>query len=217
MASVNLRHRARALLGAPSRRGLALAATVLTLGLSAGAAGSVTLAAAARDAASADLALRTAAVRGAMDTTFQRYADTMHDLVAAATIRPALTARIAGDRLAGAQQVLVLGADFTVLAHHAADGTAPPPGPRSAPPPPPLARALELARATGRIVATPAHVLGVDQTPPETAPSARWPLGRPAAPDLRGGSTWNWLGAPGRSWSAPARRRPAPASPWSPR
>src|SRR4051794_41905498 len=72
-----------------SRRGVALAAAVLTLGLATGAAASTSLALAEQDATSAALALRTASVRSAIDTTFQRYADTIHDLVAAAATQPA--------------------------------------------------------------------------------------------------------------------------------
>jgi signal transduction histidine kinase len=160
-----------------ARRGVALAAAVLTLGLSAGAAASATLTMAGRDASAAEFELRAAHARHALDTTFQRYADTMHALVAAAAVRPDLTASIAGDRLPGAQQVLVVGADYAVLAHHSAAG-APPPAARLVPAPP-LARALELSRASGRIVATPAHVLMPDMTLP---PAHRQPAFELAAP-----------------------------------
>ena len=90
--SVDIRKR----IGASGRRGAALAAAVLTLGVATGGAASVSLALAEQDATSAELALRTAAVRGALDTTFQRYADTMHDLVAAS---PAAVSHIVGERL----------------------------------------------------------------------------------------------------------------------
>jgi signal transduction histidine kinase len=153
----------RKVVGAPGRRGVALAAAVLTLGLSSGVAISAGLAAAERDAASASLELRTAGVRNALDNTFQRYADTLHDLVAAASVQPApqLVQAIVGERLAGAHQVSVIGADYTVLAQHSVDGTTPAP-PARLTPGRELARALEISRSAGRLVTSPAHVLPTD-------------------------------------------------------
>jgi signal transduction histidine kinase len=158
-----------------SRRGVALAAIALTLAMSTGAAASATVAAARRDAGSAALALRTAGVRGALDTTFQRYADTMHDLVALAGAglptsagTAPLDAAIAGivdDRLPGAHQVLVIGPDQAVLATRAVDGSTPAPT-AALTGEPELARALDLARSSGRLVATPAHVLPTDRDLP---------------------------------------------------
>ena len=153
-------------LGSPSRRGTALAATVLTLGLGTGAAAAAGLASAAQDASSAALALRTASVRGALDTTFQRYADTMHDLVAAAATQPTASlgptvSRIAGQRLPGAHQIVVVGAGRDVRAQHTVDGSTPPPRTTLAAEPE-LARGLDLARTSGRLVASPAHVLPAD-------------------------------------------------------
>jgi signal transduction histidine kinase len=153
-----------------SRRGVALAAAVLTVGLTAGAAVSTSLALAERDASTAGLALRTASVRSAVDTSFQRYADTMHDLVAAAATQPAGTlaptvARLVGDRLDGAHQVLVVTADRRITAQHALDGSTPPAaGTLSAEPE--LDRALTTARDFGRLVASPAHVLPADKDLP---------------------------------------------------
>ena len=69
------------------RRGTALAGAVLALGLATGAAASATLAHAEREAASARLAQHTQGVRGALDATIARYADTMHDVVAVAAGR----------------------------------------------------------------------------------------------------------------------------------
>jgi signal transduction histidine kinase len=149
-----------------SRRGVALAATVLTLGLGTGTAAAGGLAAAAGDASSAALQLRTASVRNALDTTFQRYADTMHDLVAAAATQPTASlaptvTRIAGARLPGAHQILVAGPDGTVRAQHTADGSTPP-ARTTLTAEPELARGLDLARQTGRLTASPAHVLPAD-------------------------------------------------------
>jgi signal transduction histidine kinase len=157
-------------LGSPSRRSAAIAATVLTLGLGTGAAAAAGLASAARDASSAALALRTASVRGALDTTFQRYADTMHDLVAAAATQPTASlsptvSRIAGQRLPGAHQILVVGADRTVRAQHTVDGSTPPARTTLAAEPE-LARGLDLARDSGRLIASPAHVLPTDSSLP---------------------------------------------------
>ena len=156
----------RKVAGSPGRRGVALAATVLTLGLGTGAAAAGGLAATARDAGTAALALRTASVRGALDTTFQRYADTMHDLVAAAATQPTTSlaptvARIAGERLPGAHQIVVVGADRTVRAQHTVDGSTPP-ARTVLSAEPELARGLEVARDSGRLIASPAHVLPAD-------------------------------------------------------
>jgi signal transduction histidine kinase len=153
-------------LGAVSRRGIALAAAVLTLGLGTGAAASTTLTLAERDATSAALALRTASVRAALDTTFQRYADTMHDLVAFAASRPgpaldAALAGVVGDRLPGAHQVQVVAPDMSVRAARSVDGTTPAPVAVLSPAPE-LARAMGVARVSGRLVASPAHVLPTD-------------------------------------------------------
>jgi signal transduction histidine kinase len=156
----------RKVLGAPGRCGIAVAATVLTLGLATGAAASTTLAVSGHDAATADLALRTAGVRSALDTTFQRYADTMHDLVAFAAGRPgtaldAALAGVVGDRLPGAHQVQVVAPDMSVRAARTVDGSTP--GPVAAlDPEPELARAMGVARISGRLVASPAHVLPTD-------------------------------------------------------
>jgi signal transduction histidine kinase len=155
-------------LGAVSRRGAALAAAVLTLGVATGATASASLAMAREDAASAGLDLRTATVRAALDTTFLRYADTMHDLVAAAISAPATVTdlsdtvtRIAGERLPGACQVLVVGPDRKIIASRPVDGSTPAPA-AVLDPEPELARAMELARISGRLVASPAHVLPAD-------------------------------------------------------
>src|SRR5687767_11033937 len=114
------------------RTGMALTAVVLTLGLGSGAAASAAVARAERDIGSAELTRRTETVRTALDRTLQRYADTIHDLAAVAAVTaPArlgpVVAGIAGTRLPGAHRVLVLDAGHTVLAQHAADGSAPPP------------------------------------------------------------------------------------------
>jgi signal transduction histidine kinase len=177
-ASVDIRK----VLGAPGRRGVAVAAAVLTLGLTGGAATSTSLALAQEDAASAGLAVRTASVRSALDTTFQRYADTMHDVVAALAVSPvpgrAAVDAIVGDRLPGAQQVLVVGVDHTVLVQHRVDPSTPP-APAVLMPGPDLARAMDLSRASGRIVASPAHVLPADLSLP---PAHRQPAFEMAAP-----------------------------------
>lgn len=176
------------ILGSPRRRGVALAATVLTLGLGTGAATAGALAGAAQDASAAALALRTASVRGALDTTFQRYADTMHSLAATAATQPtaalaAALSRSPGTRLPGAHQLMVIGADRTVRAQHTADGSTPPPrtaltaGPE-------LARGLELARDSGRLIATAAHVLPADTALP---PADRQPAFEFIAPVHDGG------------------------------
>ncbi|AGZ40602.1 ATP-binding protein [Actinoplanes friuliensis] len=149
-----------------SRRGAALAGAVLALGLGTGATAATSLALAEQDASTAALALRTASVRGALDTTFQRYADTMHSLVAAAATEPAArlspaVARLTGDTLPGAHQVVVVDANRTVLAQHTVDGSNPPPR-TTLNPEPSLARGLDLARESGRLVASPAHVLPAD-------------------------------------------------------
>jgi signal transduction histidine kinase len=151
-----------------TRRAAALAVAVLALGLATGATASAGLALAGRDAASAVAAQRSATVRSAVHTTFQRYADTIADLTAAATggagALDTVLARVTAERLPGAHQVLFLGPARTVLVTHTVDGTAP-----GAPAvDPALARALDLSRDSGRAVATPAHVLPVDAgLPPE--------------------------------------------------
>jgi signal transduction histidine kinase len=166
-------------LRAVSRRGAALAAAVLALGLATGAAASAGLALAGRSAASAATAQRTATVRSAVHTTFQRYADTITDLAAAGTGGAAaldpLLARVTAERLPGAHQVLFVGPAHTILMAHTIDGSAP------AMPEigPALARALELSRASGRTVATPAHVLPVDAGLP---PAHRQPAFELVAP-----------------------------------
>src|SRR4051812_2404268 len=100
-------------LRAVSRRGVALAAAALALGVATGATASAGLALAGHDAASAGTAQRTATVRSALHTTFQRYADTIADLAgAAAAGAPALDpvlARMTAERLPGAHQVLFIG------------------------------------------------------------------------------------------------------------
>ena len=156
----------RKVIGSPSRRSVALAATVMTLGLGTGAATAGALALAARDASTAALALRTASVRGALDTTFQRYADTMRHLATAAATQPAAAlaptmSSLAGERLPGAHQIVVIGADRTVRARHTADGSTPPARTTLAAGPE-LARGLELARDSGRLVTTATHVLPAD-------------------------------------------------------
>lgn len=170
-----------------SRRGLALAAAVLTLGVTTGATAATGLALAERDASSAALALRTAGVRSALDTTFQRYADTMHDLVAAAATQPGATlaptvARLVGDRLAGAHQVLVVTAEHTITAQHALDGSTPPAaGTLTAEPE--LDRAMTLARDLGRLVAGRAHVLPADATLPPAHRQLAFELAQPVHTD----------------------------------
>jgi signal transduction histidine kinase len=170
-------------LGPVSRRGVALAAAALTLGLATGAAASTTLTLAERDATSAVLALRTASVRGAVGTTFQRYADTMHDLVAIAASQPgaavdAALAGVVGDRLPGAHQVQIVAPDMSVRAARVVDGTTPAPVAVLAPAAE-LARAMDLARVSGRLVASPAHVLPADADLP---PAHRQPAFELAAP-----------------------------------
>ena len=184
----------RKVIGAPGRRGAALAATVLTLGLGTGAVAAVGLATAAQDGRTAALQLRTASVRGALDTTFQRYADTRHDLVAAAETQPAAllaptVARIAGQRLPGAQQIIVVGADRrTVRAQHTADGSTPPELTMLAAEPE-LARGLDLARDTGRLTASAAHGLPADAGLP---PAYRRPAFQLIAP-VRDGEFLGWV------------------------
>jgi signal transduction histidine kinase len=173
----------RRLTARPSRRGAALAAAVLVLGLSTGAGTAAALSFAERDAASAALALRTAGVRTALDTTFQRYADTMHDLVAAAATQPADTvattvARIVGQRLPGAHQVLVVAPDNTVTTQYGVDGSTPPQAAKLTAEPE-LVRAMGLARLSGRLVASSAHVLPGDLDLP---PAYRQPAFVLAAP-----------------------------------
>ncbi|GIE46824.1 hypothetical protein Ani05nite_03580 [Amorphoplanes nipponensis] len=182
----------RKVLGSPGRRGVALAATVLTLGLGTGAGAAAGLTAAAGDAGTAALALRTASVRGALDTTFQRYADTMQDLAAAAA-RPAAAlaptlSRVAAAHLPGAHQIIVVGADRTVRARQTLDGSIPA-GPPALAAGPELARGLELARQSGRLVAGPAHVLPADRGLP---PAHRQPAFEFVAP-VHDGEFLGWV------------------------
>ncbi|GAA3351600.1 hypothetical protein GCM10020358_81900 [Amorphoplanes nipponensis] len=156
----------RKVLGSPGRRGVALAATVLTLGLGTGAGAAAGLTAAAGDAGTAALALRTASVRGALDTTFQRTPTRCR------TSRPPPPGppppwprpcpRVAAAHLPGAHQIIVVGADRTVRARQTLDGSIPA-GPPALAAGPELARGLELARQSGRLVAGPAHVLPADR------------------------------------------------------
>lgn len=183
----------RKVIGAPRRRGVALAATALTLGLGAGATTAGALAVAARDASTAALALRTASVRAALDTTFQRYADTMHHLAGTAATQPTATlapalARLAGQHLPGAHQIVVIDADRTVRARHTADGSTPPAHPTLAAGPE-LRRGLELARDSGRLVTTAAHVLPADAALP---PAHRQPAFEFVAP-VRDGAGPGWV------------------------
>jgi signal transduction histidine kinase len=170
-------------LGTVSRRGIAIAASVLALGLGCGAAATAGLAAAGHAAAEDALQLRTAHVRNALDATFQRYADTVHDLSAAAAAEPsaslgATVGRIAAERLPGEQQVLVLSSDRTVVAARAVDGSMP-----VLQPEPELTRALDLARTTGRLIATPAHVLPADAALPPAHRPAGFELVAPVHDD----------------------------------
>ena len=163
-----------------SRRGVGLAAAVLALGLTGGAAATTSLALAADDASSAALALRTAGVRSALDTTFQRYADTMHDLAAVAGTPARAELAASAGRLDGAHQVLVIGAGGTVLARHAVDGSTPAASATLAPEPE-LARAMELAQRTGRLVTSAAHTLPADTDLPVAHRQAGFELAAPAA------------------------------------
>ncbi|MFI5492308.1 ATP-binding protein [Actinoplanes sp. NPDC051859] len=160
-------------------RGTALAAAALALGLGGGVAATAGIASAERDTTTAALTLRSAGVRTALNTTFQRYADTMHDIAAAAATRPATlsptVASITGSRLAGAHQVVVTDADGKVLAQHTVDGSTPPPR-TTLDPEPQLAETMRHARENGRLVAGPVHVLPADRELPAG--------GRPAAFDL---------------------------------
>jgi signal transduction histidine kinase len=177
-----------------SRRGVATAVAVGLLTLSTGVGAAVTLSAAESDAATAALELRTASVRSALDTTFQRYADTMHDLVAAAATQPAgsLTATVtllAGGRLPGAHQVLVVSADSTVTVEYTADGSTPLPMTRLIAEPE-VIRTMGLARLSGRLVASPAHVLPRDLDLP---PAHRQPAFVLAAPVHTGTDFRGWV------------------------
>jgi signal transduction histidine kinase len=180
-------------LGGLSRRGIALAAVVLTLGVGAGAAASASLASAERDATSAELALRTASVRDALDTTFARYADTLHHLVALTRTQPPATlaasvAGIADERLPGAHQVLIVAADRAVLAQQTVDGSTPLRLTAVAAEPE-LDRALDLSRTSGRLVASNAHVLPADLDLPPAHRQLAFEL---AAPVLAG-SFLGWV------------------------
>ncbi|MFI7598040.1 ATP-binding protein [Actinoplanes sp. NPDC049681] len=155
---------------AVGRRGVALAAATLVLGLGTGAAAASGLAAAEEDAATAAFTTRTTSVRGALDATFQRYADTLRTLVATAATPPAaglspVVSRVVGERLPGAHQVVVADAAGTILAQHTVDGSTPPPR-TTLNAGPDLAGALALARDHGRLVAGPAHVLPADRALP---------------------------------------------------
>jgi signal transduction histidine kinase len=170
-----------------SRRGVALAAAVLTLGLATGAAASTSLALAEQDAISAALELRTASVRSALDKTFQRYADTMHDLVAAAATQPGpalspTVARLVGERLDGAHGVLVVTADHKITAQHAVDGSTPP-ATATFRPEPELAGAMALSHDLGRLVAGPAHVLPADRNLPPAHRQLAFELAEPVHTD----------------------------------
>src|SRR6185437_14946674 len=90
-------------------------------------------------------------------------ADTMHDIamVASTPALPDTVARIAGERLPGAHQVLVVGADRRILAEHAADGSTPGTA-ATLDAEPELSRAMALATQHGRLVASDAHVLPAD-------------------------------------------------------
>ncbi|WP_030439185.1 sensor histidine kinase [Actinoplanes subtropicus] len=146
-----------------SRRAVGLAAAVLALGLAGGAAATTGLALAADDAGAAELTLRAANVRSALGSALFRYADTLHDIatVASTPALPDTVARIAGERLPGAHQVLVIGADRRILAEHAADGSTPATA-TTLVPEPELSRAMTLAGQHGRLVASAAHVLPAD-------------------------------------------------------
>jgi signal transduction histidine kinase len=178
-------------LGVPrSRRAIGLAAATLTLGLTCGSAATIGLAQAADDARSAGLALHTAGVRGALGSALQRYEDTMHDLAAVATTPalPRTVRRITGERLPGAHDVLVAGADLRVLALHAADGSTPPRATLLTPEPE-LARAMAVAEQHGRPVASTAHVLPADAgLPPEQRPA-----GFELAAPVRDGTFRGWV------------------------
>ncbi|WP_306215575.1 sensor histidine kinase, partial [Actinoplanes sp. RD1] len=110
-----------------------------------------------------------------LDTTTQRYADTLHDAAVTAAAGGAVAtavSRITADRLPGAHQIVVVSPTGAILAEHTLDGSTPPPRTVLAPPPP-LARALEIARTTGRPAAGPAHVLPADlDLPPARRQSA---------------------------------------------
>ncbi len=146
---------------------MAVAAAVLVTGLGTGAVAATGLSAAADDAASAELALRSARVRAALDTTFQQYADTLHDVAAAAassspaTALDSLVSQIGTGRLEGAHQVVVVSPTYTVLAQRTLDGSTPP-ARTELRPSPALTRGLDLARESGRLIASPAHVLPAD-------------------------------------------------------
>ena len=145
------------------RRAIGLAAAVLALGLTGGAAATTGLALAADDAGTAELTLRTANVRSALGSALFRYADTLHDIsaVASTPALPDAVARIAGERLPGAHQLLVVAADRRILAEHTADGSTPPTA-VTLTPEPELSRAMTLATQHGRLVAGAAHVLPAD-------------------------------------------------------
>jgi signal transduction histidine kinase len=174
-----------------SRRTVGLAAAVLVLGLTGGGAAAAGLATAADDASSEALALRTATVRTALDTTFQRYTDTVHDLVAVAGTSPSAglsttVDRLVGERLVGAHQVLIVRADRTVVARHSVDSSTPP-ATTVLHPVPELARAMELAERSGRPVAGPAHVLPADADLPPERRQAAFDLAAPVhGPAFRG-------------------------------
>ncbi|MGX6607071.1 ATP-binding protein [Micromonosporaceae bacterium Da 78-11] len=174
------------------RPGVGLAAAVLALGLTGGAAATTSLAMAADDASSAELALRTAGVRSALDTTFQRYADTLHDLAAVAptTARADLVGtldRVVGARLDGAHQILIIGADHSILATRSLDGsTLVPTAPAVEPE---LARAMELAERNGRVIVSPMHLLPADADLPATERRSGFDLAAP----VRDGEFRGWV------------------------
>ncbi|MCA2218509.1 sensor histidine kinase [Jidongwangia harbinensis] len=165
----------------PGRRGAALALAVLMLGLTAGGVATGGVALAEDRAQAADLARRSGAVHAALTTTMQRYADTMHDLAARTATGPdpaTAVAAVAADRLPGAYQLLIIGADRAVHHRRVLDGTTPPDQPRLRPGPD-LLRALDQARASGRLVAGPPHLLLADLPLP---PARRQPAFELAAP-----------------------------------
>ncbi|OJF13689.1 hypothetical protein BG844_13900 [Couchioplanes caeruleus subsp. caeruleus] len=191
-------------------RGTALAAATLALGLGTGAAATAGIATAERDATTAALTLRSAGVHAALDTAFQRYADTVHDIAAAAATQPAATlsptvARIAGARLAGAHQVVVTDAAGGILAQHTVDGSTPPP--RTALDPEP--RLAETMRLAGRTAASsPGRCTSCPPTAacrrPDGPPRSIW--SRPCTAPGSAAGSWSPSAHPSCSGSRCARR-----------
>jgi signal transduction histidine kinase len=172
-------------LSAPGRRGAALAAAVLTLGLATGAAASTSVALADRRATAAELGSDAGAVRAALDSTLRRYADTLADVAARAAATPATATPPPADRLPGAHRLAVVGPDLAVRARLILDGTTPPAETRLRPDPA-LRRTLDTARTTGRLVAGPPHVLPGDRALPPDRRQAAFDLVQPV-PGPRGG------------------------------